>query len=322
MEKTAEGYIPKADFLAGRMAKMSAFAHEDIPAYVLHEHRPLLDSADMTPADWVNIARDINDHYDEYDGFIVLHGTDTMAYTASALSFMLENLAKPVILTGSQVPLVEAHTDARENLITAMLLAGYQKIPEVCIYFNNCLLRGNRARKYDAQSFSAFSSPNYPILADVGSHIVVHQSRLLPSPSEAFALQEVRPSRVAYQRVFPGFDASFLEKLLEPPLQALVLETYGIGNAPGNDPALLRALMKARDHGILVINSTQCDVGYVDMSGYATGQTLQAAGVLGAGDMTPETILGKLSYLFNKYNELDKIKAHFVSNLRGELSVF
>lgn len=320
MEKTPGGYVPKANYLAGQMAKSSALAHEDIPAYTLNEYQPLLDSSNMTPQHWTQIANDIKAHYDQFDGFIILHGTDTMAYTASALSFMLENLGKPVILTGSQVPLAEAHTDARENLITAMLLAQHPFLPEVCIYFNRRLFRGNRARKMDAHSFAAFTSPNYPVLADVGIHIDLHTQCLLPIPTQALTVQTVTSKMIVYQRLFPGFNADILKKIIELPLQALILETYGIGNAPSDDLLLLATLEAASAKGIIVINSSQCEIAQVDMQSYATGKALQDAGVMGAGDMTPEAIIGKLYYLLSKYPALADVKTQFANDLRGELT--
>ena len=167
MKKSPEGFIPVPGYLAQRMEAMPEFQREEMPDYTIHEYEPLLDSSNMSPVEWGKIAADIVAHYDDYDGFIIIHGTDTMAYTASALSFMLESLGKPVILTGSQIPLVEVRSDARENLITAMMLAAQFRVPEVCIYMNGRLLRGNRARKVNAMGFDAFDSPNFPVLGQV-----------------------------------------------------------------------------------------------------------------------------------------------------------
>ncbi|HMQ52086.1 MAG TPA: asparaginase domain-containing protein, partial [Anaerolineae bacterium] len=244
MEKTTEGYRPVPGYLAELLAAMPELHRAELPAYTIHEYEPLLDSANMTPADWVKIAQDIADHHDDYDGFIVLHGTDTMAYTASALSFMLHHLAKPVVLTGSQIPLCEARNDARENLITAMLIAANYAIPEVCLYFGNKLMRGCRTTKVSADSFEAFASPNYPPLATVGIDIDPNWTLVQPPPNkvEPIRVQIIDPPLVGALRLFPGISAEFVRHALQPPLKGLVLEAFGVGNGPSDDRAFLERL--------------------------------------------------------------------------------
>lgn len=324
MMKTSTGYKPMPGLLERHMAQMPEFKHSAMPDYDLHEYKELLDSADMSPADWNAIAQDIYRYYQQYDAFLVLHGTDTMAYTASALSFMLSGLNKPVILTGSQVPLVEAHTDARENLINAMLIAGSYQIPEVCVFFNNTLLRGNRTRKTNAYGFDAFTSPNFPELGEVGINISLKTELLLPFHNKnTLKLQNIQSQTIAKFSFFPGADIRVLEALLKTPLHALILETYGVGNAPVKQAGLIELLNIAAEKNILVLNTSQCLKGTIDMESYVTGQALAAHGVLSCYDMTPETIITKLYYLLSN-SELDMSarKQLFKTSLRGELTVF
>ena len=215
------------------------------------EYEKTLDSANITPINWIQIAETIFKNYEKYDGFVILHGTDTMAYTASALSFMLENLGKPVILTGSQLPLFETRSDARENLIDAIYIAGTAEVPEVCIYFNNRLFRGNRAKKMDARSFSAFASPNYPVLGKVGTDVLIRHSLLHPKPEAALQLQLIEPLVAGSFRIFPGLSLEMLKHFLRQPLQAVVMETYGLGTAPEN-PEFLAIIRRAVEEGMVV----------------------------------------------------------------------
>lgn len=321
MKKSPDGFIPVPGYLAQRMEAMPEFQREEMPEYTIHEYEPLLDSSNMSPVEWGKIAADVVAHYDDYDGFIIIHGTDTMAYTASALSFMLESLGKPVILTGSQIPLVEVRSDARENLITAMMLAAQFRVPEVCIYMNGRLLRGNRARKVNAMGFDAFDSPNFPVLGQVGVQIEVNWSLVLPSSPFPCRLQDVRPqTSLSYLRLFPGITATLARRLLETPLQGLVLETYGAGNAPSSNGELLRVLAEANERGTIIVNCTQCLRGNVDMDDYATGHALKQAGVISGYDMTPEATVAKLYYLLSQDWSVDRVKRLMVSDLRGELT--
>lgn len=317
--KTAQGYEPEVGYVAKALAQNPLLKHQDLPEFTIKEYQPLLDSSNMTVSEWNRIAKDIADHYTEYDGFIVFHGTDTMAYTASALSFMLENLAKPVIITGSQIPLSEVRNDAIDNIVTSLWLCAHQPIHEVCIFFNQRLLRGNRTQKVNAQGFAAFDSPNYPHLASIGIEINVHQHLLLKPSQQPFNLQMIEPQFIANFRLFPGFATDVLAYILNQPLCGLILETYGAGNAQNNDPRFLTLLAESCARGVIIINCTQCQQGRVEMSQYATGHTLKQAGLLSGHDMTPEAAHCKLLYLLSKNNDLQLIKTLMETNLCGEL---
>jgi L-asparaginase len=325
MDQGPDGYAPRPGFLGRQMAAMPELRRDGMPGYTLHEYEPLLDSANITPEDWLRMARDIAMHYDEYDGFIVLHGTDTMAYTSSALAFLLDGLAKPVIVTGSQIPLGEVRNDARVNLITSLQIAGGQiagglAVPEVCLCFGSRLLRGCRAVKVSADGFQAFDSPNFPPLGACGVDIEI-DAKLVRPPGVRLEVPDVRVPHVAAMRIFPGIGATVLGNILQPPLEGLVLETYGVGNGPDRDHALLDALKSAADRGVAIVNCTQCLRGAVDMSGYATGSGLREAGVIGGGDMTAEAALAKLVYLLGLGLPVDDVKSGVQTNLRGELTV-
>uniref|UniRef100_A0A674MUJ9 asparaginase n=1 Tax=Takifugu rubripes TaxID=31033 RepID=A0A674MUJ9_TAKRU len=288
--------------------------------YTVMEYSPLLDSSNMTTDDWSQIGKDIEKNYQNFDGFVILHGTDTMAYTASALSFMCEHLGKPIILTGSQVPIYQVRTDGIDNLLGALLIAGQFVIPEVCLYFHNKLYRGNRVTKVDNRSFNAFSSPNLAPLANAAIDITINWDTVLRANTTAkFQVSTELNSNVGLLKLFPGITT--VRAFLQPPMQGVVLETYGSGNAPDNRPDLLEELKKATDAGVIIINCTQCLRGTVSMS-YATGKVLIDAGVITGGDMTSEAALSKLCYVLAKKElSLDTKKKLMAQNLRGELSL-
>ena len=317
--KSNHGYEPASGYVHSALAQIPALNHPDMPHYVIKEYQPLLDSSNMTVNEWNQIASDIAQEYEHYDGFVIFHGTDTMAYTASALSFMLEHLGKPVIITGSQIPLSEVRNDAVDNVITSLWLCAHQPLHEVCIYFNQRLLRGNRSQKISAQQFNAFDSPNYPHLANIGIQIELQQHLLLQAPSQAFHLQKISPHFIANFRLFPGFAYDVLAYLLNQPIKGLILETYGAGNAQNNDPRFLGVLQEACAQGIIIVNCTQCQQGRVEMNQYATGHTLKQAGLISGHDMTPEAAHCKLLYLLSKNKTSSEIKKLMEHNLCGEL---
>ncbi|XP_066993710.2 L-asparaginase 1 [Anabrus simplex] len=289
--------------------------------YTVEEYEELLDSSNMTVEDWSRIANDIRENYKKYDGFVVLHGTDTLAYTASALSFMLENLGKTVILTGSQIPIFETRGDGRDNLLGALILAGNYIIPEVTIFFGNKLFRGNRTTKVSTASFNAFDSLNIPPLATIGICIDVDYKSIFRQCDIAkFTVHSKLDRNVGLLRLFPSITTDTVRAFLQPPTRGVVLQTYGAGNIPSNRQDLMEEIQKATSRGVIVVNITQCILGSVcDI--YETGQALLDAGVTPGSDMTPEAALTKLSYVLSKSDwDLDMKRKMMRSNLRGELT--
>lgn len=288
-----------------------------------------IDSSDMTPDHWVKMAEIVRDNYDKYDGFVILHGTDTMAFTASALSFMLENLTKPVVLTGSQLPIGKLRTDGKENLITAIEIAadanedGSAKIPEVVIFFDSQLMRGNRTFKINAENFNAFTSRNYPVLAHAGIHIKYAGSEhiLKPKKGAPFITHLKLDPNVVVFSVFPGIREDLVRHILATPgLKGVVFRTFGSGNAP-QLPWFVDALKEAVDRGIVIVNVTQCATGAVEMERYETGRQLLEAGVISGHDSTVEAALTKLMLLFGENYEPGKIRNLMHTSLAGEITV-
>ncbi len=293
-----------------------------------YQFTPPLDSSDMKPRQWAQLVDIISSHYAQYDGFVILHGTDTMAYTASALSYMLENLTKPVILTGSQLPIGQLRTDGKENLLTSIELAatydddGYPKVPEVCIYFGGKLLRGNRSTKRSADGFNAFDTFNYPHLCDAGVNFAFHDHHILhPDYSRAMTPHTRMDPNVVVFSLFPGLEENLFRHILDAPeLRSIVMRTFGSGNAP-QEPWLLQLYEAAAERGVVIVNISQCVNGSVSMARYDTGYQLQNAGVVSGHDSTVEAAVTKLMYLQGRYDDPHIIRAKMNENLCGEVSI-
>ncbi|MBX2921732.1 MAG: type I asparaginase [Chitinophagaceae bacterium] len=286
---------------------------------------PPIDSSNMCPEIWVELAEIIHGKYDAYDGFIILHGSDTMAFTASALSFMLQNLAKPVILTGSQLPIGEIRTDAKENIITTMEIAGARKnglaaVPEVCIYFDYFLFRGNRTKKFNTETFEAFRSINYPPLAEAGIDIKYNDKFIFPVPEGAFHINTKLCTDIAVLKIFPGISRNTVEAVLNTPgLKAVIMETFGNGNAP-TTPWFVKCLDNAIQSGVIVLDRTQCDGGSVELGRYETSAYLQQIGVTSGRDLTFEAAVTKLMFLLGQNYQVAEVKKLLQTSLKGELT--
>ncbi|MEH6629078.1 MAG: asparaginase [Motiliproteus sp.] len=321
MEPSEQGYVPVAGFDRLLQKLLRSRAAQQLPDYEVLEFDNLIDSANLVPADWTLIATKIEQHWADYDGFIVLHGTDTMAYTASALSFMLKGTDKPVILTGSQIPLAELRNDALDNLVTALFLAGNYPIPEVCIYFNGRLLRGNRSCKLKSMGFDAFDSPNFPWLGQVGIHIDLHENLLLEKSDPEFYIREFNPSAVCIMPIYPGIPARILDRVLDQhDVRGLILQSYGVGNPPDANQKFISTLEQASARGVVVLNITQCLQGPVNQGAYATGATLNRIGVVPGSDLTLEAAFAKMHFLISQNLESDSIRSELQHSLCGESS--
>ena len=316
-----KGLVPKPGYLPQLIGKMNIDKHFKIE-YTLEATDPLIDSSDLRPRHWKVMVEKIKKNYDHYDSFIVIHGTDTLAYTASALSFLIQNLDKPIIVTGSQLPLTDFRNDASDNIVNSFNLSLFN-IPEVLVCFGNRVFRGNRTRKVSSESFVAYDTPNYPILGDIGVNLRIHENLLLSQKTCRLDTLDSWDENVLILqlRLMPIDNGIILEKLLELNPNAIMLNAYGIGNAPVSDKTFMKILKRAIQQGVIVVDSTQCFHGTVNMSIYHTGRALAEVGVIGALDMTPEAVFTKLYYLFQRYGEnIDKIKRLLIQDIAGELT--
>lgn len=320
MTKTERGYEPNGEFFRAAVTHMDALRAPDMPEWDLVETEPLLDSSRMSVHEWNKIGSLISENYDSYDGFVVLHGTDTMAYTASAMSFMLRGLDKPVILTGSQIPLFETRSDGRDNLITSMIIAGSGKVREVCIYFGGMLLRGNRTTKYSADGMRAFVSPNYPALATAGISIQYNEAAMAEHQPGPFRFVPLGEIPIGVLKVFPSINFSLFSTMFSGVFRGVVLETFGSGNIPDDGGALSGMADGEGGEKPVVVVCSQCAQGTVDLSAYAAGSSLRKIGALSGKDMTTEAAVAKLYYLFSVYDDTDAIRDLIERDIAGELT--
>lgn len=323
MQDARSGELKPFDFksLTEQIPELNKF---DIHLSSISFKKPI-DSSNMHPSVWVELAGIIKSRYSEFDGFVILHGSDTMSFTASALSFMLENLGKPVVLTGSQLPIGIIRTDGKENLITAIEIAGAREknkpvITEVCIYFEYKLYRGNRTFKYNSQHFDAFKSPNYPALAEAGVNISYNKTALFKAPSKTLKVHTQLDNDIAVLKLFPGISKKITSTIINTPgIKAIVLETFGAGNATTQD-WFISELKNAIAKGIVVLNITQCQEGKVIQGMYETSSQLRKIGVVGGSDLTFESAITKLMFLLGQKHPAKRLHQLLQTNLRGELS--
>jgi L-asparaginase len=323
IEDTESGSLRPFDFnhLFNQVPELKRF---NIDIDCISFEKPI-DSSNMSPKDWIKMAEIIEQQYTKYDGFVILHGSDTMAFSASALSFMLENLAKPVIFTGSQLPIGKIRTDGKENLITAIEIAaakenGQPIVPEVAIYFEYCLYRGNRTHKFNAEHFQAFRSANYPHLAEAGVHIKYNYSAILKPSNKKLIVHKKLDNRIAILKIFPGIRIEVIKSIVNiPDLKALIIETFGAGNAP-IIPEMYEVFENAIKGGMIILNVTQCNSGSVDQGRYETSTYFNKIGVIGGKDITTEAAVAKLMFLLASDKSLNEIKKLLSVSLRGEIT--
>ena len=320
MTRSERGYVTKRGYLKERLEAIPDLYVNGMPEFELYEMSPLLDSSNMSVNEWNRIGSTIAELYDGYDGFVILHGTDTMAYTASSLSFMLENLNKPVVITGSQIPLCEIRSDGRDNLITSMIIAAAGEVREVCLYFGGRLLRGNRSTKMSADGLMAFDSPNFPRLAEAGINIKYYPTVKKKKSVGKFNFVPFSEVPIGVLKIFPGINFSLFDAVMTEKLKGVVLETFGAGNIPGDGNALLPIIRAAFAAGAVITVCSQCPVGTVSLGAYAASAELLEAGAVSGFDMTTEAAVAKLYYLFSKGYSTDEIKMKMETDIAGELT--
>ena len=320
MVKTSLGYAPRSGYLKGTLNAINELFSPEMPDWELIEFETLLDSSNISVREWTQIARVIEENYRRFDGFVILHGTDTMAYTASALSFMLDGLGKSVVLTGSQIPIGCVRSDARDNLITSLLIAAAGRCCEVCLYFGSRLLRGCRATKISSDELIAFDSPNLPPLATADIDIRYNDRLIRPAGRELRVTEFASDMPIAVLKVFPGIQFSLFERIMTDELKGLVLEAFGVGNLPDYDGGLLPLVNRAAANGTVICVCTQCMRGSVRLGAYETSSALREAGAVCCYDMTAEAAVTKLRYLFARGYSPAAVRELMEDDLRGELT--
>ena len=322
MVPTEEGYAPKEGYFSSLLDEIVQLRYSDMPEWDLIEFDPLLDSSDVSVDEWNAIGEAIASRYDDYDGFVILHGTDTMAYTASALSFMLGGLGKPVVFTGSQIPMCEVRSDGRDNLINSLLIASQGIANEVSIYFAGKLIRGNRATKTSADDLIAFTSPNYPPLASVGIDIKYSKRALsMPEQEGVFRFRPMSKVPIAVLKLFPGMRFDLFEPLVSSKIKAVILEAFGSGNIPSRNSELVDSIQRATESGALIAVCSQCYQGTARLGAYAASGKLKSFGAVSCLDMTTEAAVAKLYYLFSLDMEQGALRRALETNIRGEISI-
>lgn len=320
MKSSPKGYVPVANFNALIEERLQFSRYPKLPDFDVIEISPAIDSANLTPSHWNAMAQQIIENYQSYDGFIVLHGTDTMAYSASALSFMLQGTTKPIVFTGSQIPLSELRSDALDNLTNSLLIAAFYPVPEVTVYFSGKLLRGNRSSKTKATGFDAFESPNYPWLGQIGLNIEINQKLLLPGSKQSFINPEFDDGCVAVLPIYPGIPAEVAYGVCHTPgIKGLIIKSYGVGNLPDQNQALMDAIKTSAEQGSFIINISQCVQAEVYQGHYACSSYLNDIGVISGADMTTEAAFTKLHFLLATETQSSVIREKLELSLAGEI---
>ncbi|ELP90845.1 L-asparaginase, putative [Entamoeba invadens IP1] len=320
MKKGDKGWEPQAGYLESLMQQMPQFQSETLPYYDIIELNPLLDSSAMTPKDWVRMAVVVNENYDKYDGFIVLHGTDTLAYTASVLGFFFENLNKTIVVTGAQTPLCEPYSDATNNLISALKTAGDLEIPEVVVTFGGHLYRGNRVQKLRANSYEGFDSANYPVLGMFGAETIIDWPHIRGNPMDPMRFIPTVTDGIIVIYLHPGITSTYISAVLNNNVRGVILAAFGAGNGPDKEE-FLKPMREAINRGVVIVDVTQCHMGRVDLDDYAAANGYKSIGIIGGGDMTIEAAFTKLTWLLAQGLSPENVRVMMKQNLRGELTI-